>query len=149
MIRIYTDGSCYPNPGPGGWAAILTAPGRDNKEISGAALDTTNNRMEMRAAIEGLCALRKRCQVELYTDSRYLSNAFVQGWVVKWERNGWMTSERTKVKNQDLWLELSELVERHEVVWKWLKGHNGHPLNERADVLARHARTMMVEGRGA
>ena len=138
---IYTDGGCIGNPGPGGWAAVLSF-GAHRKELSGRFRDTTNNRMEMRAAIEALEALARPCRVELYTDSSYLRNG-ITNWVHGWQRNGWRTKAKKPVKNQDLWKRLLAAVERHEeaggVEWHWTKGHAGDELNERADDLANHA----------
>ncbi len=138
---IYTDGGCIGNPGPGGWAAVLSF-GAQCKELSGRFRDTTNNRMEMRAAIEALEALARPCRVELYTDSSYLRNG-ITNWVHGWQRNGWRTKAKKSVKNQDLWKRLLTAVARHEeaggVEWHWTKGHAGDELNERADDLANHA----------
>ena len=140
-IIIYTDGGCIGNPGPGGWAAILSFGGH-RKELSGRFRDTTNNRMEMRAAIEALEALARPCRVDLYTDSQYLRNGITK-WVHGWRRKGWRTAKKKPVKNQDLWKRLLVAVERHEpaggVEWHWTKGHAGNELNERADDLANHA----------
>ena len=137
-VIIYTDGACLGNPGPGGWAAILRY-GQHEKELSGGLRDTTNNRMELRAAVEALNALTRPCRVELYTDSAYLRNGITQ-WVRGWQRNGWRTATKKPVKNQDLWKALVAAVERHApaggVTWHWTKGHAGTPLNERADRLA-------------
>ncbi len=133
-VIIYTDGACLGNPGPGGWAAILQY-GEHEKELSGRFRETTNNRMEMRAAIEALDALKRPCQVELYTDSSYLRNGITK-WVHGWQRNGWRTAGKAPVKNQDLWKALLAAVTRHEVNWQWTKGHAGVELNERADQLA-------------
>ena len=135
-IEIYTDGACSGNPGPGGWGAILRFQGKE-KELSGGQRDTTNNQMELQAAIEALRALKESCVVDLYTDSQYLRQGITQ-WIHNWKRNGWRTSDKKPVKNQNLWVELDELVQRHEVHWHWLKGHAGHPENERCDELARN-----------
>lgn len=135
-IEIYTDGACSGNPGPGGWGAILRFQGKE-KELSGGHPETTNNQMELQAAIEGLRALKEHCIVDLYTDSQYLRQGITQ-WIHNWKRNGWKTSDKKPVKNQTLWLELDELVQRHTVNWHWLKGHAGHPENERCDELARN-----------
>ncbi len=134
-VVIHTDGSCSGNPGPGGWAAILEYDGRE-KELFGGAPDTTNNRMELTAAIEALKALKGSLVVELHTDSEYLKNGITK-WIHGWKRNGWKTSDRKPVKNADLWMELERLAEGHDVDWRWVRGHAGHDLNERADVLAR------------
>ncbi len=140
-VEIYTDGGCIGNPGPGGWAAILVY-GEHSKEISGRFQQTTNNRMEIRAAIESLNALTRPCAVDLYTDSSYLRDGITK-WVHTWQRNGWRTSNKKPVKNRDLWQQLLAAVERHEsaggVNWHWLKGHAGHEYNERADELANSA----------
>jgi len=144
---IYTDGGCIGNPGPGGWAAILSF-GKHRKELSGRFRDTTNNRMEMRAAIEGLEALARPCRVDLYTDSSYLRNG-ITTWIHNWQRNGWRTKGKKPVKNQDLWKRLLAAVERHEpaggVKWHWTKGHAGNELNERADDLANYAARTVTE----
>ncbi len=138
---IYTDGGCIGNPGPGGWAAILQY-GEHERAISGRFRQTTNNRMELRAAIEALDALKRPCRVELHTDSEYLRNGITK-WVHGWQRNGWRTAAKQPVKNQDLWQRLIKALERHEqaggVEWQWTKGHAGDELNERTDVLANTA----------
>ena len=133
-VIIHSDGACEGNPGPGGWAAILEH-GSTKKEISGAAMATTNNRMEIQAAIEGLRALKEPCEVEVYTDSEYLRDG-ITSWVHGWKARGWKTRDRKPVKNVDLWQELVGLGAGHKVTWHWLKGHAGHPLNERCDQLA-------------
>ncbi len=141
QVKIYTDGACSPNPGRGGWGAVLLYPAKDyRKEISGGELDTTNNRMEMMAAIEALAALKTRCHVDLYTDSKYVRNAFEKNWIGRWKKNGWRTADKKPVKNEELWRRLIDLVEGHEVAWHWVKGHAGDPENERADQLAVEAR---------
>lgn len=137
-IIIYTDGACSGNPGRGGWAAILQCDGRE-KEISGSAPETTNNRMELTAAIEALRALKiKPCEVTLYSDSAYVINAFQQGWLSSWKKNGWKRGPRKNepVSNIDLWKELDDLQSRHNVTWKKVEGHAGNELNERVDQLA-------------
>lgn len=134
-IELYTDGACSGNPGPGGYGAILRF-GDIEKELSGGEPNTTNNRMELLAAIVGLSALRERCEVTLYSDSQYLVNAIRQGWVTKWQKNGWKTASREPVKNPDLWQKLLELLAAHNVTFVWVKGHDGHPENERCDKLA-------------
>ena len=134
-VTIFTDGSCEGNPGPGGWAAILSS-GLHRKEISGGEVATTNNRMELLAAIEALAALKETCRVELFTDSQYLRDG-IDRWVVGWKRNGWLTRDKKPVKNEDLWRRLDSLVNRHQIVWSWVKGHAGHEHNERCDELAR------------
>ncbi|OPZ22873.1 MAG: Ribonuclease H [candidate division BRC1 bacterium ADurb.BinA364] len=142
LIIVYTDGSCQPNPGAGGWAAVLIAPGHENKrkEISGAEARTTNNRMELTAAIRALEALKRPCRVELHTDSQYLKLAFTDGWLEKWQRNGWKTASRAPVLNEDLWRRLLALESTHEIQWKWVRGHADNQLNERCDELAAQAR---------
>jgi len=141
IVTIYTDGGCIGNPGDGGWAASLTY-GTHTKSISGRFRDTTNNRMELRAAIEALKTLTRPCQVELYTDSVYLRNGITK-WVENWQKNGWKTANKKPVKNQDLWQSLLEAVERHEsaggVEWFWTKGHAGDEGNEEVDELANEA----------
>ena len=136
QVELYTDGACSGNPGPGGWGAILLY-GPYKKELSGYEPQTTNNRMELLAAVEGLSVLREPCQVCLYSDSSYLVNAFAQGWLDNWQRNNWLTSAKKPVKNQDLWKRMPGLLARHEVRFHWLKGHAGHAENERCDELAR------------
>ncbi|OXE37402.1 MAG: ribonuclease HI [Phenylobacterium zucineum] len=138
-VVIYTDGACSGNPGPGGWGAILTL-GQNVKEICGGEPDTTNNRMELMAAIRALEALNKPCAVELHTDSTYVMKG-ISEWIHNWKRRGWRTADNKPVKNDDLWRELDQARERHQVSWKWVKGHAGHPMNERADELARQGLT--------
>jgi ribonuclease HI len=135
-IEIFTDGACSGNPGPGGWGAILRFQGRD-KELSGGHPETTNNQMELQAAIEALKALKEPCSIVLYTDSQYLRQGITL-WIHNWKRNGWKTSDKKPVKNQVLWEELDGLVKIHAINWHWLKGHAGHPENERCDELARN-----------
>lgn len=137
IVHIYTDGACLGNPGPGGWAVLLRY-GQQEREIVGAASRTTNNRMEMQAAIHALTALKQPCQVYLHTDSEYLRLGITQ-WVQKWQRNGWRTAARQPVKNQDLWQALLAALQPHEVQWDWVKGHAGHRENERVDALANTA----------
>jgi len=137
QIKIYTDGACSGNPGPGGWGALLRFDNYE-KEISGFEELTTNNRMELKAAIEALKILKYSCQVDLYTDSTYVRNGIIQ-WVHNWKINGWRTSDKKPVKNADLWEELTNLADRHHVVWHWVRGHSGHVENERVDLLARNA----------
>jgi len=134
-VVIYTDGACRGNPGPGGWGAILMSSGHE-REICGGELATTNNRMELTAAIEALNALKRPCRVELHTDSQYVRNG-ISEWLRIWKARGWRTTSKGAVKNEDLWRRLDEARARHEVDWRWVKGHSGHPLNERADALAR------------
>jgi ribonuclease HI len=136
-VTIHTDGACSGNPGPGGWAAIL-AWGDREKELTGGDPHTTNNRMELTAAIAALEALKRPCSVDLYTDSEYLRGG-ISGWIEGWKRNGWRTAERKPVKNVDLWQRLDSALAHHDVRWHWVRGHAGHALNERADRLARRA----------
>ena len=133
-IEIFTDGACRGNPGPGGWGVILRS-GSHEKELFGGEQSTTNNRMELRAAIEGLAALKRPSRVTVTTDSQYVRQGITQ-WIEGWKRNQWRTSAKKPVKNQDLWQLLDELTCRHEVTWEWVKGHSGHPDNELADMLA-------------
>ncbi len=133
-VTIHTDGGCQGNPGPGGWAATLDY-GAHHREVSGGEPATTNNRMELRAAIEALSALKEPCEVEFYTDSEYVKNGMTS-WLATWKLNGWKTKSRTRVKNEDLWQKLDDLASKHHVSWHWLKGHSGHPGNERCDQLA-------------
>jgi len=133
-IQIFTDGACRGNPGPGGWGVILRS-GSHEKELYGGEQSTTNNRMELRAAIEGLAALKRTSRVTVTTDSQYVRQGITQ-WIEGWKRNQWRTSAKKPVKNQDLWQLLDELTSRHEVTWEWVKGHSGHPDNELADALA-------------
>lgn len=133
-ITIYTDGGCHGNPGPGGWGVILQY-GSLQKELSGGERNTTNNRMELRAAIAGLASLKESCAVTVYTDSQYVRRGIIE-WIHKWKARGWMRTARQPVKNADLWRELDVQAARHHVKWKWLKGHAGHPENERCDALA-------------
>lgn len=135
-IEIFTDGACSGNPGSGGWGAILRY-GDTEKELSGGAADTTNNRMELTAVIEALKALKRECEITLYTDSRYVMDG-VNEWLPNWKRNDWRTTnKKSAVKNVDLWQELDQLLPKHKIKWVWVKGHNGHPENERVDKLAR------------
>jgi ribonuclease HI len=136
-VIIYTDGSCKGNPGPGGWAAILNYAGRE-KELSGAEEMTTNNRMELRAAVEALKILTRSCQVDIFTDSQYLKQGMT-AWIYNWRRNGWLGAEKKPIKNQDLWMMLDELAGKHQVEWHWVKAHNGHEFNERVDQMAKQA----------
>ncbi len=137
IVDIYTDGACSGNPGPGGWGALLRYDGVE-KELSGGAAETTNNRMEMMAAIAALEALTRPAQVRLYTDSTYLKDGITK-WIHAWKARGWKTASKKPVKNQDLWQRLEAAIEPHQVKWFWVKGHAGHPENERADELAREA----------
>jgi len=137
QVRIYTDGACRGNPGPGGWAAVMQF--RDaEKELFGAEHHTTNNRMELMAAIMALEALKKPCDVVLTTDSQYVKNGITQ-WLSTWKRKGWKTANNKEVKNADLWKRLDEARNRHQIVWEWVRGHSGHPENDKADQLANHA----------
>jgi len=133
-VEIHTDGACRGNPGPGGWGAILRS-GTTEKELWGGEMLTTNNRMELTAAIRALEALKRPCSVRAYTDSEYLRRG-VSEWLADWKRRGWKTADRKHVKNADLWRQLDELASVHDVRWHWVKGHSGHPDNERADRLA-------------
>ncbi|HEY81518.1 MAG TPA: ribonuclease HI [Caldilineae bacterium] len=137
IVHIYTDGACLGNPGPGGWAALLRYNGHE-KALVGAASRTTNNRMELRAALEALKALKRPCQVYIHTDSQYLRQGITQ-WIRNWQRNGWRTANKKSVKNQDLWRALLEAMKPHEVHWAWVKGHAGHAENERVDRWATEA----------
>ena len=137
-VIIYTDGACLGNPGPGGWAALVIEGGRE-RELSGAEPASTNQRMELTAAIEGLRALASPRRVNLYSDSAYVVNCFRDGWYKTWMRNGWRNAQRKPVENRDLWEALIALAERHRVTWHKVRGHSGDPLNERADQLARRA----------
>ena len=136
-VQLITDGACIGNPGPGGWACILRS-GEKTKELFGSEPHTTNNRMEITAAIEGLRALREPCEVEVVTDSEYLKNG-ITTWIKGWKRNGWKTAAKKPVVNQDLWMELDDLVEKHKMQWTWTKGHADHEDNNRCDELATRA----------
>ncbi|HUX78383.1 MAG TPA: ribonuclease HI [Alphaproteobacteria bacterium] len=136
-VQIYTDGACSGNPGPGGWGVILRYGGVE-KELSGFDPTTTNNRMELKAAIEGIKTLKRSVKIDIYTDSQYLRDGITK-WVSKWKENNWRLSNKKPVKNQDLWEALEAEIQAHEVKWHWVKGHAGHPENERADALARQA----------
>ncbi|HVJ29749.1 MAG TPA: ribonuclease HI [Gammaproteobacteria bacterium] len=133
-VEAFTDGACRGNPGPGGWGVVLKSGGQV-KELSGGEPATTNNRMELKAAIEALAALKKPCRVALYTDSKYVRSGITE-WLPAWRARGWRTADKKPVKNKDLWEELSALAAKHEVSWHWIRGHSGHPENERADELA-------------
>ena len=134
QVQLFTDGACKGNPGPGGWGAILRFDGHE-KELFGGEPETTNNRMELVAVIQGLRALKRRCSVEITTDSQYVKNGITQ-WIHNWKRNGWKTAASKPVKNEDLWRQLDDAVASHDVRWHWVKGHSGHAENERADRLA-------------
>ena len=146
-VTIYTDGACSGNPGPGGWAAILMAGGA-KKEMSGGERDTTNNRMELMAVIEGLKALKRPCKVDIYSDSAYVVNAFEQNWIVKWVKNGWKNSAKAEVANSDLWKELIDLTTMHNVTFHKVKGHADNEFNNRCDVLAVAEWKKISEGKG-
>lgn len=135
QVEIFTDGACSGNPGPGGWGAILRYNGRE-KELSGGEHDTTNNRMELTAVIEALSCLKEPCRVTLTTDSKYVSDGIGLGWAASWQKNGWRKSDKKPALNPDLWEKLLELLKVHEVTINWVKGHAGHPENERCDQLA-------------
>ena len=143
-VTIYTDGACSGNPGPGGWGAVLIF-GETERDICGGEAATTNNRMELMAAIQALEALKRPCRVELHTDSQYVRTGITE-WLAGWKARGWRTAAKAPVKNEDLWRRLDEARSRHEVQWRWVRGHNGHPLNERADALARQG---LIEARDA
>ena len=136
-VEIFTDGACKGNPGPGGWGALIRS-GKHEKELSGGEADTTNNRMELMAAIEALKALKRPCNVILTTDSSYVRDGITK-WIFGWRKNGWRTADKKPVKNADLWQDLTEATRHHQVEWKWVKGHAGHAENERADKLASDA----------
>jgi len=142
-VVIYTDGACSGNPGPGGWGAVLMS-GDKERDIWGGEPQTTNNRMELMAAIQALETLTRPCKVELHTDSQYVRNGITE-WLPGWKARGWKTAAKAPVKNDDLWKRLDAARARHEVDWRWVKGHNGHPLNDRADALARKG---CVEAKG-
>ena len=143
-VTIYTDGACSGNPGPGGWGAILTS-GAHRKELSGGERDTTNNRMELMAAISALEALKGRCKVDLYTDSNYVKDG-IGKWIHGWKKNGWKTADKKPVKNAELWQRLESARTKHDVTWHWVKGHAGTPDNERADELAREGMAPFKRG---
>ncbi|MBF0279307.1 MAG: ribonuclease HI [SAR324 cluster bacterium] len=147
VVEIYTDGACSPNPGVGGWAAVLISPSHNHfrKEIFGAESDTTNNRMELLAAIKALQSLKFPCIVKLFTDSKYIQQAFSKGWLEKWKKNGWLAANRKPVANQDLWQDLAKLSRIHEVSWIWVKGHSSDQENDRCDFLAVQARQKLAD----
>ena len=142
-VQIFTDGACRGNPGPGGWGALLRYHDQREKELSGAEPGTTNNRMELTAAIKALETLTPPCVVRLTTDSIYLRDGITR-WIVKWKKNNWKTATKKPVKNRDLWRRLDELAARHDIAWDWVRGHSGHPENERADELANQAIDRML-----
>ena len=133
-VKIYTDGACIGNPGPGGWAALLVY-GRKEKEFTGFEPETTNNRMELTAAIEALRSLKEPCRIDFYTDSKYLKIGITE-WIINWKRKGWKTAAKKPVKNQDLWRVLDKIIQEHKITWHWVRGHAGHRQNERVDKLA-------------
>ncbi len=143
-VEIYTDGACKGNPGVGGWGALLRM-GDTEKEIFGGEANTTNNRMELTAVIEALAALKRSCDAVVYTDSSYVQKG-ISEWIHGWKRNGWKTADKKPVKNADLWVKLDELASEHRVDWRWVKGHAGHPENERADALANRGVEMVLAG---
>ena len=144
-VEIFTDGACLGNPGPGGWGVILRY-GKTEKELSGGETETTNNRMELTAVIEALKAIKKNCEIIISTDSRYVMDGVLQ-WLPNWKQNGWKTSnKKSPVKNLDLWQELDILLQKYDVKWLWVKGHNGHPENERVDNLARKEAQKFISG---
>ncbi len=134
-VEIFTDGACSGNPGPGGWGAVLRFEGRE-KELSGGERETTNNRMELTAVIKALSALKEPCRVKLVTDSKYVADGVTKGWAVSWQKNGWRKADKKPALNPDLWEKLLELLKIHDVTIEWVKGHAGHPENERCDELA-------------
>jgi len=134
-VILFSDGACSGNPGPGGWGCILRY-GAHEREMSGGAPDTTNNRMELTAVIEGLSALKESCEIEVVSDSKYVVDAIEKGWAKSWKRNGWKKSDKKPALNVDLWEKLLSLLEEHKVTFKWIRGHSGHPENERCDELA-------------
>ncbi len=144
QVEIYTDGACRGNPGPGGWAALLVA-GAERKELSGAEPETTNNRMELMAAISGLSALKRRCSVKLYTDSKYVLQGLTE-WLPQWKARGWRTAAREPVKNKDLWEKLELAAAAQDIEWHWVKGHSGHEGNEYVDALANQAIDRLLAG---
>lgn len=147
QVEIFTDGACKGNPGPGGWGALLRM-GEHEKEIAGGEAETTNNRMELTAAIRGLGALTEPCRVELYSDSKYVLDGMTK-WVEGWKKRGWVNASKKPVRNADLWHELIDVAARHEVSWHWVRGHSGHPENERADQLASDEADRIARDRGA
>jgi ribonuclease HI len=145
-VIIHTDGACSGNPGPGGWGAILDFNGT-RKELSGGASETTNNRMEMQAAVEALTALKRPCTVEMHVDSQYVKDGITK-WIHGWKKNGWKTADKKPVKNVELWQALDDAIKRHTISWHWVKGHDGQPDNERADELAREGMAPFKAARG-
>jgi ribonuclease HI len=147
QITIYTDGACKKNPGPGGWGVVLQYGGH-RRTLKGGELDSTNNRMELRAAIEALQALKSACEVILYTDSKYVMKGLTE-WLPNWKKRGWKTADKKPVKNQDLWQALDAAAQRHRIDWRWVKGHNGDPGNEEADRLANEGVQIALAGGGS
>ncbi|SDH48673.1 ribonuclease HI [Propionivibrio dicarboxylicus] len=145
ITNIYADGGCRGNPGPGGWGVLLQA-GAAEKELWGGERDTTNNRMELTAVIRALEALKRPARIQLHTDSQYVQKGISQ-WIHNWKRNGWKTADKKPVKNADLWQKLDEISQKHEITWTWVKGHAGHPGNERADALANRGIDDLLAGR--
>ncbi len=145
-VQIWTDGACSGNPGPGGWGALLVYGGTE-KELSGGAAETTNNRMELSAAIAALNALKRPCKIDLHTDSQYVKGG-ITGWIHGWKKNGWKTADKKPVKNVDLWQQLDEALKRHDVAWHWVRGHDGNVENEKADLLARQGMAPFKPVRG-
>lgn len=143
-VEAFTDGACLGNPGPGGWAALLRFRGSE-RELTGGEAATTNNRMELTAAIMAISALKRPCRVTLFSDSRYVVDG-ATGWMRQWKARGWKTADRKPVKNVDLWQQLEAAMARHEISWQWVRGHDGHPENERVDLLARQAATAAAAG---
>ena len=143
-IELFSDGACSGNPGPGGWGSILRFKNIE-KELSGAEKETTNNRMELLAVINALESLKEPCKVKITTDSKYVCDAFLKEWLSSWQKNGWKTANKKPVKNRELWERLLLLSQKHELTWSWIKGHAGHPENERCDKLADEARIKIVQ----
>ena len=143
-IELFSDGACSGNPGPGGWGSILRFKNIE-KELSGAEKETTNNRMELLAVINALESLKEPCKVKITTDSKYVCDAFLKEWLTSWQKNGWKTANKKPVKNRELWERLLLLSQKHELTWSWIKGHAGHPENERCDKLAVEARIKIVQ----
>ncbi len=143
QVDIYTDGACRGNPGPGGWGVLLRSNNRE-KELFGGSLNTTNNKMELLAAIKALESLNESCEVNLYTDSKYVKQGITE-WIIKWKTNGFKNSKKKPVVNADLWVQLDDLVNKHKIYWFWVKGHSGHEFNERADMLANKGLDDMLE----
>ena len=143
-VELFSDGACSGNPGPGGWGSILNFKGIE-KELSGGEAETTNNRMELLAVINGLESLKEPCKVKITTDSKYVCDAFLKDWLGSWQKNGWKTANKKPVKNKELWERLLALSRKHELTWSWIKGHAGHPYNERCDQLAVEARLKITK----